>query len=227
MALAIVLLAGAGVMIRSFLKIQTANMGVNTANVLAGSISLPPARYAGPAQKVSFFDRLETRLEALPGVESVAMGEALPSWNVQRIPYDLDGSSMPRWATDRRPKILAVKISRGYFQTMGATLLSGRDFNDADVASSRPGGDCERTLREQILARTISAGKRLRFFDRRQAPDVEDGGGRRFQYRAERSNAAEVRAFGLLALPARAGGRHVDFRANARSAGEPHHCLPP
>ena len=163
MALAIVLLAGAGVMIRSFLKIQSATMGVNTADVLAGSIDLPHARYLGPEQQISFFDRLERRLSALPGVASVAMGEALPSWHVPLVPYDLDGSSASgEGKNDRRPKVLVMKISPAYFQTLGSSLLSGRRFSDADGTSSAPVAIVNERLAGKFWPGESPLGKHLR-----------------------------------------------------------------
>jgi putative ABC transport system permease protein len=133
MALAVVLLAGAGVMIRSFLKIHGADMGVHTAGVLAASMDLPPSRYPSAEQKISFYDGLTTRLEAMPGVESVAMADALPSWNARRVRYELAGVPSAN-QNERHPKVLAMKISPAYFRTLGARMLSGRDFFDADVA---------------------------------------------------------------------------------------------
>ncbi len=101
MALAIVLLAGAGVMIRSYLKIHTADMGVNTANVLGGTLNLPSDKYPRPEDKISFFDRLLTRLEAMPGVESVATADTLPTWGSSKFPFQLAGD--PPWMKTAAP----------------------------------------------------------------------------------------------------------------------------
>ena len=90
MALAVVLLAGAGVMIRSFLKIHTADMGVNADNVLIAALNLPSAKYPLPEARISFYDRLQTRLEAIPGVESIAIADSLPSWG-SKLPFELAG----------------------------------------------------------------------------------------------------------------------------------------
>ena len=93
MALAVVLLAGAGVMIRSFLNIYTADLGVKTANILTVAIDLPAAKYPRAEAWVPFYDRLKARLEAIPGVESVASplgfrrrahGGSRTSWRVLR-----------------------------------------------------------------------------------------------------------------------------------------------
>lgn len=76
MVLAIVLLAGAGVLIRSFLKIHSANMGVNTANVLVGTQwgELPATRYVRADARVAFYDQIRSRVRSTPGVESAAFG---------------------------------------------------------------------------------------------------------------------------------------------------------
>ncbi len=137
MALAIVLLAGAGVMIRSFLKIHGADMGVNTASVLIGSIDLPPASwYTAPEQKTSFYDALIGRLQAEPGVESAAMAENLPSWGSSNHPYEL--ADRPPSTYGKRPTLRALKISPGYFSTLDAKIFSGRDFNASDRPSAPP-----------------------------------------------------------------------------------------
>ena len=68
MALAIVLLTGAGLMIRSFLKIYATDTGVNPKNVLVMRLMLPEAKYPKPDDKIAFHDRLKARLDALPGV---------------------------------------------------------------------------------------------------------------------------------------------------------------
>jgi len=134
MALAVVLLAGAGVMIRSYLKIHTADIGANTANVLGGSLNLPSERYPRPEDRISFFDRLLTHLEVMPGVESVATADAYPASGSLKFSYQLAGDA----PEERHRKLSTLKISPAYFRVVRATMLSGREFNDADVLSSAP-----------------------------------------------------------------------------------------
>jgi putative ABC transport system permease protein len=164
MALTIVLLAGAGVMIRSYLKIHTAEIGVNTANILGAAIYLPPAKYAHAEDKISFYERLTTRLGAMPGVESVATADGLPSCCSDRLPYELAGA--PPADELRRAKLAEMKISPGYFRTLGARLLSGREFNDADAASAVPVAIVNQLLAAEFWLGEDPLGKRLRFFDR-------------------------------------------------------------
>jgi predicted permease len=161
MALAVVLLAGAGVMIRSYLKIHTADMGVNTANVLGGTLNLPSEKYPRPEDKISFFDRLITRLEAMPGVESVATADTLPGWGSTKFAYQLAGDA----PEDRRRKLSTLKISPAYFRTLKATMLSGREFNDADVLTAAPVAIVNQLFASQYWPGQDPLGKRFRFFD--------------------------------------------------------------
>jgi predicted permease len=162
MALAIVLLAGAGVMIRSFLKIHNADLGVDTGNILIGSVDLPPARYPGADQKTAYFDRLTARLKAMPGVESVTLAETLPSWGSASYGYELAGE--PPVENSRRPKIGAVKLAPGYFQTLRAKVIAGRDFNEQDGASGIPVAIVNELFAAKYWPGEDPLGKRLRLF---------------------------------------------------------------
>ncbi len=163
MALAIVLLAGAGVMIRSYLKIHMADIGANTANVLGGAVTLPSDRYPRPEDKISFYDRLLTRLQAMPGVESAATADGLPASGSLKLPYQLAGD-VPT-DEDHRPKLSALKISPSYFRTLRASLLSGREFNDGDVASGVPVAIVNQLFATKFWPGEDPLGKRLRTFD--------------------------------------------------------------
>jgi putative ABC transport system permease protein len=163
MALAVVLLAGAGVMIRSYLKIHLADMGVDTTNILGGAVDLSPARYPRPEDRISFHDRLAARLQAMPGVESVATADTLPSSGSAKFPYELAGALSPDDAS--RPRLSTLKISPSYFRILRAALLSGREFNDADVASGAPVAIVNQLFASRFWQGTDAVGKRLRWFE--------------------------------------------------------------
>ncbi len=118
MALAIVLLAGAGLMTRSFLNIYNADVGANTANILTASLQLPVARYPLAQAQVAFFEQLATRLKSIPGVDSVAISDSLPGLYAPRLPYQL-ASALPL-EERRRPTLWALAIGPDYFRTIGA-----------------------------------------------------------------------------------------------------------
>ena len=166
MALAVVLLAGAGVMIRSFLKIHTADMGVHAANILTAALDLPPAKYPRAEVQISFFDRLKASLDATPGVESVALADSLPSGGTPRRSYEIAGAPPASVGEDeRRRSVLAVlTVSPAYFRTLGASLLSGREFNDADGASGVPVVLVNQRFASNYWPGEDPLGKRLRLF---------------------------------------------------------------
>ncbi|HEY7391405.1 MAG TPA: ABC transporter permease [Bryobacteraceae bacterium] len=165
MTLAIVLLAGAGVMIRSYLKIHTANMGVKVANLLVGTQlgGLPPDRYSTPESRISYFDRLKAQLEAVPGVESVATASVLPSWRSRPLPYELAGE--PPVEPARRPQVEVMAISPGYFRTMSAAIVSGRDFNNADIPHGPPVAIVNQKFANVLWPGKDPLGRRLRLFE--------------------------------------------------------------
>jgi putative ABC transport system permease protein len=168
MALAIVLLAGAGVMVRSFLKIHSADMGVDSASVLAGSVNLPLTKYVSPEQKNAFYDQLTARLEAMPGVESVATASALPTWNTSKAKYELSGAPSAGYQQDEsiRPPMSFLTVSTEYFRTMEARVLSGRAFSRADTASGVQAAIVNQAFAARLWPGEDALGKRLRLFDR-------------------------------------------------------------
>jgi putative ABC transport system permease protein len=162
-ALAVVLLAGAGVMIRSYLKIHGADMGVDLARVIGGSIDLPASRYPDPENRTAFYTRLATRLQALPGVESVATTDTLPSWGSAKVSYEVAGTSLTEAAA--APKLSTLKISPSYFRTVGASIVSGRAFTDADDESARPVAIVNQLFARQFWPQVEPAGQRFRVID--------------------------------------------------------------
>ena len=161
MALAVVLLAGAGVMIRSYLKIHTADIGANTANVLGGSVTLPSEKYPRPEDKIAFFDGLLTRLKAMPGVESVATADGYPASGSNKFSYQLAGDA----PEERRRKLSTLKISPAYFKVVKAAMLSGREFNDADVLSAPPVAIVNQLFASTYWPGEDPLGKRFRLFE--------------------------------------------------------------
>ena len=160
MALAVVLLAGAGVMIRSFWKIHSAELGVDMNGLLITSIDLPPARYASPDRKIAFFDTLTARLQSIPGMESVALAENLPTQGSTPYTYELAGVPAP--PADRRPTTRGLKISPNYFRVLRGSVTEGREFTDADSATGAPVAIVNRLFASRYWPGEDPLGKRLR-----------------------------------------------------------------
>ncbi len=132
---ALLLLIGAGLTIRSFLKLLSVKPGYRTDSILTMRVSLPSSKYREPHQRVEFFRAAVERMRALPGVQAASSIAFLPltglgsatSW------YDI---ARPKPAPGQFP-VTDVRIVRpGYFNTMGIPLLQGRDFNDGDTMKS-------------------------------------------------------------------------------------------
>ena len=130
-ALSVVLLMSAGVMIRSLTALRSVDAGFSARNVLTLRVSVPPTRYAKPAEKSAFFRRALGRVRALPGIESAAAVDDLPVTGGSVQPIVLEGHAelLPR----DQPTVEVRKVAPGYFRTMSIPLLRGRDANDSDV----------------------------------------------------------------------------------------------
>lgn len=131
--LALALLISAGLMIRSFLRLQAVPLGFAPENVLTMQISLPTSKYGGREQRINFYNRLLERLRSTPGVINAAAITQPPlssgNWAVEIITEGSDAAAgEPRLTADARA------ATPHYFRTMGIPLLQGREFNEQDDA---------------------------------------------------------------------------------------------
>ena len=130
-SLALVLLIGAGLMIRSFMRLQSVQTGFQPENVLTMRVQLPRAKYAEPHQKVEFFKQAEQRIAALPGVQSVGAISYLPlTGPAARDGFKIVGQPDP--APGQEPPCEVRVITPTYFQAMGIPLLKGRLLDQRD-----------------------------------------------------------------------------------------------
>ena len=133
-ALSLLLLIGAGLLLRSFLRLLRIDPGFDTQNVLTMNVSLPTVKYAKPDQQIAFFDEVLRRVTVLPGVRDAATSAALPlSW--KRITPVLP-EGQPDVPLPQRPFIDIEAISPTWFRTMRVPLLRGREFTSADDAQA-------------------------------------------------------------------------------------------
>jgi putative ABC transport system permease protein len=130
-ALSVVLLMGAGVMLRSLVAVQRVDAGFDPANVLTMQVSLPAVRYQTAAQSSAFFDSALARIRALPGVDAVGVIDSLPALgggSVQPVVLEGRAELLPR----DQPTASIRKITPGYLKAMGIPLLRGRDVDPSD-----------------------------------------------------------------------------------------------
>ena len=136
-ALAVTLLAGAGLLVRSFTKLAAVDPGFNVQPALTFDLTLPDARYAEEPQQIAFFDQLLPKLEALPGVQAAAAVMALPlTGNSFVITFEVAGR--PPVAPAQQPAMQIRVATTKYFQLIGIPLKRGRLFTADDRAGSPP-----------------------------------------------------------------------------------------
>jgi putative ABC transport system permease protein len=130
-ALSLVLLMGAGVMLRSLAALRRVDTGFNPHDVLTLRVSLPEARYTTPAQRTTFFDTALQHIRALPGVRAAAVIDDLPAQGGSVQPMVPEGRAelLPR----DQPTVAVRKITPGYLGALQIPLLRGRDVAEADV----------------------------------------------------------------------------------------------
>ena len=166
MTLAVVLLVGAGLMIRSFLNVYGTNTGVNPKNMLVMRLFLPEAKYPRPEDQISFHQRLKTRLDALPGVEVTTISTTMPTGGSMKFPYELDHA--PSVDEKRRPTLSALVISPDYFRVMELRPVRGRTFTDGDGGTgAAPVTIINQRFAEKYWPGDDPLGKRLRLFNGR------------------------------------------------------------
>ncbi|HEX5434816.1 MAG TPA: ABC transporter permease [Candidatus Angelobacter sp.] len=133
-AFTLVLLIGAGLLVRSFSRLLKIDPGFDSRNVLTMYIPLPTVKYAKPEQQVLFFDDLLRRISALPGVKSASVSAAVPLSPIRITPMLPEGQ--PEVPLRQRPFIIIEATSPRYLETMRIPLQSGRAFTDADNAQA-------------------------------------------------------------------------------------------
>jgi putative ABC transport system permease protein len=131
MALALTLLVGAGLLLRSFVKLQNVDPGFTPANVLTARLGLPPNAYPDRPRVANFYRQLQERLKTLPGVESVAYSTSVPMTGIDTdTGFIIEGRPIP--PPDERPTSWFSVVSPEYFDTMKIGLRQGRGFAAGD-----------------------------------------------------------------------------------------------
>ncbi len=162
-AVTAVLLAGATLILRSFVNLNRLDLGFDASNVLTMQLRLQGAKYAGPEARRAFFKQLIERLEARPGIEAASAVLIRPmegrvGWDV---PFALEGQSETEMKKNPVPNFEAV--TPHYFRTIRLPLKAGREFNDFDAEQSQPVAIIsERMARTMFGAGVDPLGKQLR-----------------------------------------------------------------
>ncbi|HXA09486.1 MAG TPA: ABC transporter permease [Chthoniobacterales bacterium] len=160
-ALALVLLTGAGLLLKSFVRLENVNPGFNAKNVLTAEISLPALRYPDNKTQAAFFAELERRVATLPGVSQVGLTTILPMSGINSdCSFGIEGrmSDDAHPGPDEEDRI----VSPNYFRALEIPLVQGRFFTAADKLDAPPVVIINRALAERYWPNESALGKRIR-----------------------------------------------------------------
>jgi putative ABC transport system permease protein len=158
-ALSIVLLIGAGLMIRSFVRLLAVDPGFKADHVLTAFVSLPVAKYSKHQEQTAFFDRLLERLRNVPGVSAAGVVTDIPLYGGSSTGFDVEGRTPA--APGQRAMTDYRIISSDYFAAMGMRLMKGRNFAASDTETAPGVVVINETLAARFFAGEDPIGKRL------------------------------------------------------------------
>jgi putative ABC transport system permease protein len=159
-ALAIVLLVGAGLLMRSLRNIQAIDPGFKAASALVFDVSLPASRYPDDARQVDFYRRLLTRLEALPTVRAAGAASFLPLGGGENFAwFSIEDAPV---TPGQEPTAQRRVVTPGYFAALGIAVQSGRTFTARDDSSQPPVVVINETMARQFFGAATPVGRRLR-----------------------------------------------------------------
>jgi len=169
MALAIVLLSGTGVLVRSFVTIVSAETGVRDPDrILVGSMRLPSDKYPTPAARLGYFNQVERQLKTVPGTEEEAVASTLPvtSQGLRTVEIEIEGRRRPG---EENQSVGSVRAGSDYFRVVGVSAISGREFTDGDRATRSPVAIVNQSFAARYWPDEQPLGKRLREVTRNAA----------------------------------------------------------
>jgi putative ABC transport system permease protein len=169
-ALALILLVGAGLLVRSFVRVLDADAGFRPERVLTASLPLPAARFPEPAQRAAFVRRVVERLQSVPGVQVASAGfPLLGGWQSS---FTLEGRPEP--PPGQAPSADITRVTPDYFRAMGVRVQQGRVFSERDTAEAPPVAVVDETFARAQFPGQSPLGQRLRFGSSRDKdPDVK------------------------------------------------------
>jgi putative ABC transport system permease protein len=184
-ALALMLLIGAGLLMKSFVNLIRVDPGFNAGNVIVASVGLPRTRYPEPNRIITFYDTLLERIKSLPGVQAAGAVSSLPlggggtdqDFRIEGLPEPKPGEEPVAWYSSVTPD---------YFQTLGVKLIKGRLFTEDDRAGAPPVVVISESMSKRYFSGEEPLGKR-----------IGTGGGDKIVWHEIVGVTADVKHFGL------------------------------
>jgi len=156
-SLTLVLLVGAGLLIKSFVKLQHVELGFNHDRLLVVPIGAAMPKYAQPQLRAEFFENLVRQVQTVPGVQSVATSSTPPLMYTMFFPFGVEGKINP----NEVPQAWFSSVSPNYFEAMHIAPLAGRSFTDHDLFGTTKVAIISDTLRRRFFPGEDPIGKRL------------------------------------------------------------------
>jgi putative ABC transport system permease protein len=168
-ALSLLLLISAGLLAKSFLRLQAVSPGFNIKNLLVMRLSLPKAQFSKPEMVTAFYEQLTSRIKILPGVQSVGATSALPlSGSNVRINFNIVGR--PPLSLAEQPITQYRITGPDYYRTMNIPILSGRDFADRDTPHTQSVAIINDSFARHYWPDESPLGAHIKIDDNNQAP---------------------------------------------------------
>jgi putative ABC transport system permease protein len=164
LALSVTIMIGAGLLVKSYRALASTTLGFDTSGILSFRVTLPSAKYDSRARRLAFYEMLEARLKALPGVESVGLAQGIPfsGWNVQA------GMMVRGWPAPKPGQEFVAHyqyVSPTFFKTIGVPLVRGRWLSDADRDTVNVVGIVNATFVRRAFPNEDPIGKQVRIGD--------------------------------------------------------------
>ena len=174
-ALTLLLLSAAGLVLKSFARMQSVALGFESRGILTARIDLPFTKYSDPQKLATFTNEVLEGVRHLPGVKQAALGANPPllsGWQMNFLP-----EGAPPTDPSQQPFADSEVVTPDYFATLGATLIRGRTFNATDTKASPPVVVIDQTLADTVFPHQDPLGKRITVTD----ADGESSGSKLYQ----------------------------------------------
>jgi predicted permease len=158
--MALILLVGAGLLVRSFANLTRVDLGIDSKNLTAGLIQLPEQRYPDPVRQRAALAELADRIAREPEVESVALTSDLPLMSSWQSGVTFEG--LPPVASGSEPLLNGVVVAPGYFSAMGIPVVAGRDFSPDDREGQVPVVIVSRSIATRFYGGESPIGRRMK-----------------------------------------------------------------
>jgi predicted permease len=164
LALTLILLAGAGLMVRSFLVLYETDRAIDPSRILTVRLSLPDAKYHTPEQRTDFYQRLDDRLGTTPGLSLATVASARPFVGAERPQLSFAGG--PSTYDGTLPSVSTVAIGPRYFEALGVRMVRGRPLERRDAAPGADGVVVNQAFADRHFPNADALGQRIRLTDK-------------------------------------------------------------